>query len=61
MSTRLTPVGVADREIKRLRERESKLQSQLTEVHGRIQQWQMVKAELAEDAEPEPEPAEVAA
>jgi predicted nucleic acid-binding Zn-ribbon protein len=53
MSTRLTPVSVADREIKRWREREQKLHDQLYEVQERVEQWVRVRDELREQARAE--------
>ena len=50
MSTRLTPVSVADREIKRWRERESRLQDELMDVADRISQWAAVRHELLDQA-----------
>lgn len=46
MSTRLTPVSVADREIKRWREREAKLEAELQDVRQRIDQWATIRDEL---------------
>jgi hypothetical protein len=59
MTTRLTPVSVADREIKRWREREYKLHEQLAEVTQRIEQWEAVRFELREQARVEAERDEV--
>jgi hypothetical protein len=55
MSTRLTPISVADREIKRWREREAKLNRELWAVTQQIEQWETVRFELARQAEDEAE------
>jgi hypothetical protein len=51
MTSRLTPVAVADREVARWREREAKLQDQLDATRDRIDQWVRVRDELIDQAQ----------
>lgn len=60
MSTRLTPVSVAEREIKRWREREIKLQRELYDVTTRLEQWEAIRIELLNQAPQETESEAVA-